>query len=370
MSSLPYTDFNAYIPMLHTLALCVLIGGFVIYKLFSIPRQIRLVWKIHKWSIAAPLIILGVLIVLIIVYGPKVYNFLKQRRHNRASKQFHLMQAVCRSVTPSLPYAPIPVCLYPHSQSQPPAIAMNTEQRIRKFLQDYPDGTLRVATEHTSLWGIAWLHRHTPRRRVELLVAYPQGRLFWRAHPKDYQAALDFLGRDNVEVRNWRKADDSRADIYKNGWLVINGVEHHLMIGDANLSKRSFGQSQGQRNNLGFGHEQDFNEGQGKGRRQGQRRENSPKLLKKLEGTELDDAVAYMDDAYAFADDCKETLAREIREEQLVLLKQSPPHLGLETGADVESESGPTATEQSARRPVRQITKPRQQTFQEPPTLF
>lgn len=253
MSSLPYTDFNAYIPMLHTLALCALIGGYVIYKLFSIPRQIRLAWKIQKWSIAVPLIILGVLIVLIIVYGPKVYNFLKQRRQNRASKQFQLMQAVHRSVTPSLPYAPIPVCLSPNNQPRPPVIAMNTEQRIRKFFQDYPTGTLRVATEHTSLWGIACLHRHTPGRRVELLIAYPQGRLFWRAHPKDYQAALGFLGRDDVEVRNWRKADDSRAGIYMSGWLVIDGGGHHLMIGDTNLGKRNFGLSQSRRGGLGFG---------------------------------------------------------------------------------------------------------------------
>lgn len=363
MSSLPYTDFNAYIPMLHTLALCVLIGGYVIYELFSIPRKIRLVWRIHKWSMAVPLIILGVLIVLIVVYGPKVYNFLKQRRQNRVSTQFQLMQAVGRSVTPSLPYAPIPVCLYPHNQSQPPAIAMNTEQTIRKFLQNYPTGTLRVATEHTSLWGIAWLHRHTPGRRVELLIAYPQGRLFWRAHPKDYQAALDFLGRDDVEVRNWRKADDSRAGIYMNGWLVNDGGGHHLMIGDANLSKRSFGQSQGQRNSLGFGREQDFAEEHRLGRG------NNPKLLRELDGTELDDAVAYMDNAYAVANDCRERLARDIREEQQLLVKQSPPQLGVEK-TDAESGSEPEPAKQSARRPAGQLANLKQQKFQEAPRLF
>ena len=157
------------------------------------------------------------------------------------------------------------------------------------------------------------------------------------------------------------------------GWLVIEGDNRHLLWGKANLSQKSFGQSQGRGSDLGFGGGQDSEIGQGeKGREQ--RRGKNQNLLRELARTELDEAVANMDELYAEANDCKERLAREVYEKQQALLKQSAQlELDLE-----ETETAPVPApgpepepaKQSTRWRLRRVTKPKQQKLEEDPGLF
>ena len=44
------------------------------------------------------------------------------------------------------------------------------ESHISEFLDAHPNQPLRVAVDYASVWGLAWLGRHTQGRSVELLI--------------------------------------------------------------------------------------------------------------------------------------------------------------------------------------------------------
>lgn len=116
------------------------------------------------------------------------------------------------------------------------------ETRILKFLKDYPDGTLWVAVGYASVWGLAWLHRHTQERRVRLLIGDARFRHFNKGKPSDRVDAVRFLNRtgnyDKVVVRNWYKKHGEKSDAHLKAWLVKDsGGVSRLLAGSANLSK-------------------------------------------------------------------------------------------------------------------------------------
>lgn len=121
---------------------------------------------------------------------------------------------------------------------------MDTEQRIAQFLRDHPTGTLRVAVGFASIWGLAWLHRHTQGRRVDLLIDNTQKKRFIvESSDEDRQAALDFLRRGDVTIRNYfdhqyHRATRAKSDAHLKAWLVVEGGVNYLLVGSANLTKQ------------------------------------------------------------------------------------------------------------------------------------
>lgn len=114
----------------------------------------------------------------------------------------------------------------------------NAEQRIIRFLQANPEGNLRVVVAYTSIWGLAWLHRHTQGRRVDLLIGSIWEKRFEEGNNIDRQDAMEFLMRKDVTVKNWyRKQDFAKSEAHMKAWLVKNSSTCRLLTGSANLTK-------------------------------------------------------------------------------------------------------------------------------------
>lgn len=116
--------------------------------------------------------------------------------------------------------------------------AQTIEERIKQFLRDYPNGPLQVAVGFASIWGLAWLHRHTQGRPVNLLIGDTQKKHFKKATRADKKAALEFLRRDDVTVSNWYKKHGGKSDAHMKAWLAAEAGKFHLLTGSANLSKQ------------------------------------------------------------------------------------------------------------------------------------
>lgn len=115
---------------------------------------------------------------------------------------------------------------------------MTAEERIAKFLGEYPDGTLYVAVGYASIWGLDWLNTRTQGRRVKLLIGNAQYRYFNKASGKERAGALAFLGRDDVTLRNWYKKHGGKSDAHLKGWLISTEQGDHLLTGSANLTRQ------------------------------------------------------------------------------------------------------------------------------------
>ena len=113
---------------------------------------------------------------------------------------------------------------------------MTAEKRIAQFLEDHPTGPLKVVVGYSSIWGLAWLHRHTQDRRVDLLIGNTEWDSFDFGTREDREDAKDFLKRKDVTVAGWNKETGDRSRTIMIGWL-IDGEEPHLLAGSAHLSK-------------------------------------------------------------------------------------------------------------------------------------
>lgn len=116
----------------------------------------------------------------------------------------------------------------------------NTENRITQFLQENPRGRLYVLTGYVSVWGLAWLHKNTKGRPVTLIIGDTKPTNFKTATDDDREAALRFLSRQDVQVKNWysKQPPGIEAIAHAKAWIVDGPTKKAILIGSANLTKQ------------------------------------------------------------------------------------------------------------------------------------
>ncbi len=119
----------------------------------------------------------------------------------------------------------------------------NTQRHITRFLRDYPDGHLYVAVGYASVWGLAWLQKHTARRPVTLIIGDAKPHHFEKATSSDRQAALAFLRRREVRVFNWYRSARSaqgKSMLHAKVWVIADRKARAAtaaLVGSANLTR-------------------------------------------------------------------------------------------------------------------------------------
>ena len=119
---------------------------------------------------------------------------------------------------------------------------LGAEQRIIEFLKKNPQGHLYVLTGYASVWGLAWLHKHTSGRPVTLLTGDARKKRFAKATESDRKSALKFLSRDKVTVKTWysKKTPGREAIVHAKAWIVKKSDEYVALVGSANLTEQGF----------------------------------------------------------------------------------------------------------------------------------
>lgn len=108
---------------------------------------------------------------------------------------------------------------------------------IDGFLKKHPRGELRLGTGYASAYGLAWLHRRTRRRPVQVLIGDLRTG-FSRSAPDVQEEALAFLSRGDVSVRGCHAPDGM---LHKKVWIALDpdgsGRPSGVLVGSANLTK-------------------------------------------------------------------------------------------------------------------------------------
>ena len=115
-------------------------------------------------------------------------------------------------------------------------------ERIDQFLKDHRKGTLFVAVGYASVYGLEWLAERTRGRQVTLLIGNAQPSRFKKGSDAQRAAALDFVRRPDVQVKNWYRtgrAGGVASDAHLKVWAVCDrhDVVTAALVGSANLSK-------------------------------------------------------------------------------------------------------------------------------------
>ena len=82
------------------------------------------------------------------------------------------------------------------------AIGSGAADRVERFLAAHPTGPLVVCVGSASVAGIVWLAQRSRGRRVTLFIGDMKSRNFALATDRDRSAALAFVNRTDVDVRN------------------------------------------------------------------------------------------------------------------------------------------------------------------------
>ena len=117
------------------------------------------------------------------------------------------------------------------------SIMPNTEKRILEFLERHPEEPLRIAVGYASVWGLAWLNKHTKGRPVELFIGNAKPRYFSNATEPDRSAAQKFLSRSDVAVRNWYRRHGAKSEAHLKAWVVQTNTAPAVLMGSANLTR-------------------------------------------------------------------------------------------------------------------------------------
>ena len=120
--------------------------------------------------------------------------------------------------------------------------------RVERFLRSHDAGRLVVCVGSASVSGLVWLAERTRERPVTLLIGDLQGRNFQHATDADRRAALAFVQRSDVEVRNWyRTARNAagRSEAHLKVWAACDerGVPSAYLVGSANLTTAGFAEN-------------------------------------------------------------------------------------------------------------------------------
>ena len=115
----------------------------------------------------------------------------------------------------------------------------SAESRIAEFLDANPNQPLRVAVGYASVWGLAWLGRHTQGRSVELLIGDCRKHRFKAGTETDRKTAREFLSRGDVTLRNWYARRDQERSAHIKAWQTTDNTGQTLILsGSANLSQQ------------------------------------------------------------------------------------------------------------------------------------
>ena len=113
--------------------------------------------------------------------------------------------------------------------------------RIERFLRDNPSGMLSVTVGFASAFGLAWLSEQTRGRPVRLLIGDTRTG-FTNYSESDRRAAIRFIRRPEVSVRNWYRKQGGYRTAHAKGWIVEPdpraGLPAAILVGSANLTKQ------------------------------------------------------------------------------------------------------------------------------------
>ena len=118
-------------------------------------------------------------------------------------------------------------------------MSRSAESRIAEFLDAHPNQPLRVAVGYASVWGLAWLGRHTQGRSVELLIGDCRKHRFKAGTETDRKTAREFLSRGDVTLRNWYTKRDQERSAHIKAWQTTDSTgQTFILSGSANLSQQ------------------------------------------------------------------------------------------------------------------------------------
>lgn len=117
-------------------------------------------------------------------------------------------------------------------------IETSAAEKIALFLDRYPGGKLRIAAGYATVWGLAWLHRNTDGRPVDIVVGDCRPRFFSSFTQADAADALAFLARDDVRLMNWYSRRNPRNVHMKLWMLEDRNGNCKVLAGSANLTRR------------------------------------------------------------------------------------------------------------------------------------
>ena len=114
------------------------------------------------------------------------------------------------------------------SKTKIPSIA----SRISDFLEENPDGPLKIATGYASFWGLKWLNEHTSdRESVDVLIGSLEPKYFLKASLDEIEGAEEFVSRDNVSI--W-ELDRGSKKVHSKAWIADKSV----LSGSSNLTRQ------------------------------------------------------------------------------------------------------------------------------------
>ena len=128
-----------------------------------------------------------------------------------------------------------PPAASPTTSGTPTRPAGGVAERIEAFLRAYPRRSVTVAVGYASVSGLAWLSEHVTDRPVMVVIGNAQHRRSRNADAADHVAALAFLRRPDVQVRNWYRRHGTPAEAHLKAWIV-DGAPPAVLTGSANLT--------------------------------------------------------------------------------------------------------------------------------------
>ena len=121
-----------------------------------------------------------------------------------------------------------------------PPVSLPAE-RIDRFLRDNPSGLLWVTVGFASAFGLAWLNERTRGRPVRLLIGDTRTG-FANYSEADRRAAIRFIQRPDVSVRNWYRKHGGYRTAHAKTWMVEPdpnaGAAGGVLVGSANLTRQ------------------------------------------------------------------------------------------------------------------------------------
>ncbi|WP_419946575.1 hypothetical protein [Candidatus Poriferisodalis sp.] len=127
-------------------------------------------------------------------------------------------------------------------------LGVGAGDRIERFLRAHSTGRLIVCVGSASVSGLVWLAERAPQRPVTLLIGDLQDRNFQHATDADRRAALEFVQRSDVDVRNWYRTARSaagRSEAHLKVWAACDerGGPDAYLVGSANLTTAGFAEN-------------------------------------------------------------------------------------------------------------------------------
>ena len=128
-----------------------------------------------------------------------------------------------------------PPAASPATSGTPTRPAEGAAERIEAFLDAYPRRSVTVAVGYASVSGLVWLSERVADRPVMVVIGNAQHRRFRNADAGDRVAALAFLRRPDVQVRNWYRKHSNPSEAHLKAWIV-DGAPPAVLTGSANLT--------------------------------------------------------------------------------------------------------------------------------------